>query len=376
MKICFINFGFYPQSSLAAFYEYTQSLSKVGNNVTVYCREEGTDISEMRGNITVKALCPNIHLTKYARLIFLSKLVFSLRKEKYDIVHIFWGMGVFILPLLVGRKHTKWVLDIRNCDIHGGIKGMFRDKMAVYESYFFDSVAVLSELLRRRLFGDRYLKSMVIFPIGVNLERFKFYKKDESILKKLGIGSEERVLVYSGKLSPSRKLETVLHGFQRASRDIKNMILLIVGGSEDDVTRLKNIAKRLSIDDKVIFTGLVSYRDVPKYLSVADAGIAYVPKTEVYDVQVPLKTIEYLACSLPSVVSNTSGNKECVVNGHNGLLCSDNPESLGKAIVKLLNDADLYNSIKNNARKSIAQYDWGIIVRDQLIPLYQKLTSE
>ena len=152
--------------------------------------------------------------------------------------------------------------------------------------------------------------------------------------------------------------------------------MILVGGSEEDVQRLENVAKQYSIDHRVVFTGLVSYKDIPKYLSIADAGIAYVTKSGVHNAQPPLKTLEYLASSLPIVATDTDGNKDYVIDGYNGVLCSDDPDAIGAAIVRLLKDKSLYDKIKANARESVAKYDWGIIVRDQLIPLYQKLTTE
>lgn len=154
------------------------------------------------------------------------------------------------------------------------------------------------------------------------------------------------------------------------------MKLILIGGEESDISRLKKIAEKLSINKKVIFIGHVLYKDVPKYLNIADIGISYIPKNEMYDVQPPLKTAEYLACSLPTIATNTAGNREFIVDRHNGVLCSDDPGMFGATIVRLVKDRALFNKIKNNARKSILKYDWKNIINECLLPLYIKQIKE
>lgn len=375
MKVCFIYFGFYPQSSLAAFYEYTQGLSRAGTDVTVYCRKKGPDADEMMGDVKVEELCPNTQTTKLAHAVFLFKAIFMLKREKFDVIHVFWSTCISVLPLIVGKKGMVWVLDIRTSNIYEGVGAVIKDWATVFDSYSFDAVSILGEHLKRRLFGDKENEKHYIFPMGANHERFKVVAKDESILDKWNLSSRDNILIYIGKLDVTRNLDILLLGFKKAVQTIKDLKFILVGGTEDDVKRLKEIARANFMEDKVIFTGLISYKDIPKYLSIADAGMAYMTKSGVHNAQPPLKTLEYLASSLPIVATDTDGNKDYVTDGYNGVLCSDTPDAIGAAIVRLMSDESLYKKIRANARESVSKYDWEKIVHDALLPLYKKLLN-
>lgn len=121
-----------------------------------------------------------------------------------------------------------------------------------------------------------------------------------------------------------------------------------------------------------MFLGKVPYEDVPDYLVNSDIGLAYIPKTKIYDVQPPLKTFEYLAASLPVVATNTLGNLEIIKDGINGLITLDNCQDFAEKIIRFLKDSQLRSQIKNNAINSIIKYDWKNNV-DEIVRIYKEV---
>jgi len=191
-------------------------------------------------------------------------------------------------------------------------------------------------------------------------------------LKKYGIEEKFMVLVYSGSLSSQRNLRNLILAFWKACMKIKNLRLIILGEG-DDLNHLKLLAEELSISDKVFFLGYVNYTEVPKFLSAADIAVSYIPIIPAFDAQPPVKTVEYLACSLPVIATDTKGNKRFIVHEWNGLLTKDDPDSLSKAIVRLAQDANLRATLSRNARSSVKNYDWTTIVKERILPAYQKI---
>jgi glycosyltransferase involved in cell wall biosynthesis len=110
-------------------------------------------------------------------------------------------------------------------------------------------------------------------------------------------------------------------------------------------------------------------------LNAADIGISYVPKTPQYDPQPPLKTVEFLACGLPTIATDTVGNRVFIRNEYNGLLIDDTVESLSNAIVKLVTDTSLRTKFASVSRQSVRKYDWQNIVEKKLIPIYRWIIS-
>ena len=71
--------------------------------------------------------------------------------------------------------------------------------------------------------------------------------------------------------------------------------------------------------------------------------------------------------SVPSIVYNSLGLSEIIVNNKNGLICKENtPESLAETVVLLLQDKILYKKLSDGARKEIAKYNWDNTARAAL----------
>ena len=147
-------------------------------------------------------------------------------------------------------------------------------------------------------------------------------------------------------------------------------------GDGPDTPRLKTIAKNLGISNKIIFTGPIKYEDLPSYLNAGDIAVSFVPINKEFDIQPPKKTIDYLACELPTIATDTKGNRRFIKNRHNGLLIKDDAKSLEKAIIELLDNHDLRNTITKNSRISIAEFDWKNIVKKRILPVYEQLQKK
>lgn len=68
----------------------------------------------------------------------------------------------------------------------------------------------------------------------------------------------------------------------------------------------------------------------------------------------PVAIVEALACGIPVITTPMTGNPEVVKHRHNGLMVPfDNPKETAEAMRLLIEDRDLYASLRSNARKSI-----------------------
>lgn len=102
--------------------------------------------------------------------------------------------------------------------------------------------------------------------------------------------------------------------------------------------------------------------------------LAYVPRRP-YDAALPLKTLEYLACGLPVVATNTVGTRMVVQSGVNGLLVDEDRHSFAKGICELAK-VPWFPTASENARHSVESDDRVTIVSQRLIPLYQGLLGK
>jgi len=368
MNICFIDFGYYTlKDVLTPLYEYSKFLSGQGHSVAIFVRKSKETIKGS-GNLKIIEVCGEYFGTKIAHLFFLMKLVFMLQKNKFDVVHIFNFPGMALLPILCKKQHRKWILDIQTGRIEKSFIKLIYDGITVWEAGFFDNIFILSSELRDSLFRGKKIKSSYIIPIGANLERIKEAKQDRSIWYKHGLSGDDVIMVYLGHLQRFRKLENMLESFKIVSahlkeKKVKLAKLVIIGGNDADIETLENKARRMGISGQVMFLGKISYESVPEYLVNSDLGLAYVPKTDLFDAQPPLKTFEYLAASLAVVATDTTANKHIISDGVNGVLTTDDPRGFADGIIRLLDNSELMSQVRKKAPDSIKNHDWEVIVK-------------
>jgi len=154
------------------------------------------------------------------------------------------------------------------------------------------------------LFQKKYSipeEKFVWIPNGVDTEIFRRRESDEELKEKLGL-EDCFVLGYVGVLREWVDLEPVY----KALRKLEGVKLVVVG-EEGRIKENKEMVKNMGIEDKVIFVGTVPYVEVPRYISIFDAGLIPFKKNEITENAVPLKLFEYLYMGKPVISTKLRG---------------------------------------------------------------------
>jgi glycosyltransferase involved in cell wall biosynthesis len=101
-------------------------------------------------------------------------------------------------------------------------------------------------------------------------------------------------------------LSSAVDEFAKVSKTSSNLKFLLVGGGEQD-SELRQRVATLGLTEKVIFTGFVSYQELPRYLSIADVAVNTLEPTLVANVAFPNKVLQYMAAGLPVVSTKLDG---------------------------------------------------------------------
>jgi glycosyltransferase involved in cell wall biosynthesis len=88
----------------------------------------------------------------------------------------------------------------------------------------------------------------------------------------------------------------------------------------------------------------------------------------------PLKTVEMLACGLPVIGTRTKGNRILVRNLENGFLIEDRVENLKKMIVRIWKKG-IPRDMPKAAIKSVQHLSWEHITKKSLINVYEILSK-
>jgi glycosyltransferase involved in cell wall biosynthesis len=144
-------------------------------------------------------------------------------------------------------------------------------------------------------------------------------------------------------------------------KQFKNAKFVISGkGQSDEMAKLHAHAKRLEVEDNILFTGYYPDQKLPKLYQAADV-FAFSTFYEHH----PFAVLEALATGLPVVTTTVGGIAETIKTGKNGLLVKPfNSKQFSDAILYLLEHPTEAAEMGANARKTIVdQYDWSILVK-------------
>jgi glycosyltransferase involved in cell wall biosynthesis len=237
-------------------------------------------------------------------------------------------------------------------------------KMRIWRHFFrsVSKVVVVSEGLKRGLseeYGIPHHKITVIYN-GANTDLFKPLDRDRC-LEELGLEKNFRYIGFLGNLAPWQGVEQLIKIGPRILEAEPDTRLLIVGGGLLN-KELKQQARDLGIDDKVIFTGFVPYKTVPKYINSFDictAPFNAIERNLKYSFSA-IKLYEYMACGKPVVTTDVIGIKDEMQNlGLGRVVKADNLDELAISILDLLQDEKLRNEMGERARSWVAsEHSW------------------
>lgn len=174
-------------------------------------------------------------------------------------------------------------------------------------------------------------------------------------LKRLPRKNRLPFLVSLGRITEMKRIEDTLQAFRLLHKELPTIQLVIAGqGKEKYLQGLKNLCRKISIDDRVVFTGFVSEKEKKKLLSHAWIFVS-TSLREGWG----LAVIEAASCGTPTVAYKIPGLVDSIKNGETGLLCQkNNPEELVKNIRRLLINPALRKKFSRQALIYSHSFSW------------------
>jgi len=158
-------------------------------------------------------------------------------------------------------------------------------------------------------------------PDAVDPDLFRPQPVDPDLARSLGLRPHRPTAVYLGLLAPYQGIDLLLQAIARMPR---RMQFLIMGFPH--VEHYRRMSAQLGIADRVHFTGLVPYRQAPRYLALGDLAIA--PKLATTEGSG--KLLPYMSMALPVIATGTPAHRQYL--GELGLYAAAEPDDLARAI--------------------------------------------
>jgi len=140
---------------------------------------------------------------------------------------------------------------------------------------------------------------------GVDTSIFKPFNSN-ILRQQLGLKDADFVIGFAGSIERwydiDSLLQITLKNLEQYNKFYNNDIkLLLVGGSlfTDYQQEIKNKVLSLGLQDKVIFTGLIPYNDLSKYINCMDVCTIPLSPKQWVNIALPNKFFEYTACGKP-----------------------------------------------------------------------------
>jgi len=190
-------------------------------------------------------------------------------------------------------------------------------------------------------------------PNGADIELFKSYPSAQ-LRKELGL-NQAFVLGYVGVLREWIDFEPIFAAVAALITQSPDIRLLIVG-EEGGLEKVKNLATKYEIADRIVFTGTIPYTQVPRYVSCMDACLTARKVDPVAEKMLPLKIFEYMACEKPVISTRLTGTQEAV---QDKVLYATSKTEYQEQIARLYNDKELSRKMGQQGREFVERnYSW------------------
>lgn len=301
-----------------------------------------------------------------------------------DIIHSQTEFGVGFLSRVAARKlnipvvHTYHTL--YEDYVHYVTRNHFNKtakKLAIKVTKYYcedkcDELIVPTKKIQD-LFVNRYniKKNAHIIPTGIDINRFKKDKTmNEEIVKikkKYNLKDTDFCIGSVGRIAKEKSFDKIIYNIKDLV-GVNNSIKLMLVGGGPEIDNLRNLVKKLELEENVIFTDKVLYDLVPAYFNTFDIVVSY-SKTETQG----LTIIEGLAASKPTICINDDSFKSMVEHNYNGFLFNDDDE-FKKYVLMLLANKKLYNELSLNALNSTYKYSKEVFA-SEVLKVYHKAIS-
>ena len=271
---------------------------------------------------------------------------------------------------------SEFVRKFRNVHLITTCHGFHKPKLSrkIFPAWG-DRVIAISDPVREHLVNDFKVKKSMISLVynGVEPDKFEVnlspFDKEE-LRRYYKIGEEGLVVGGVSRLTKMKGYQLLIEAAPYILEKHPKTKFVIVGYGHYE-KKLRKLAVKLGVEDKVYFTGKVE--DVGVALEMIDIFVLPVIWSEGFG----LAVLEAMAAGKPVLASNLGGVYALIKENVNGwLLPPGDVDALAKAICKLMDEPELIKIFGRNSYK-IAREEFSMErMADGIIEVYKQVAEE
>jgi glycosyltransferase involved in cell wall biosynthesis len=326
-------------------HEINKRLVKDGFEIDVITqREPNTSDFEVKDQISIHRV-PSITplKLKYGLGTVMPQMFLKMRELEPDVIHAH-GYGYF--PTWLVLFSNKPFLITTHSDPTAKIYPFF-DMLRSIPIRACDQVIATTEMEKNHLLRRGVRKNKIkVIPNGVTLPPIDVQSKNLGCI----------VLCLARLDTVHKGQDILLRAMPKVLSCISNAKLWLIGEG-NDLPKLKELAKKLKIEESVAFKGAID--ESTKYYYLKNCSLLCVsPRTESFGIVY----LEAMACGLPIVTTRVGGIPEVV--GDSALLVPPNdPTALANALIQVLTDRQLAQDLSARGLCQVKNFDWNILTK-------------
>ena len=204
-----------------------------------------------------------------------------------------------------------------------------------------------------------------VIPNGVDLKHFS-----TQVSPMPGYDDGKINILFVGRLESRKGAKYLLQAYAKLKKDHPNIRLIVVGPGVNLRRRYEWWVRFKHLKD-VIFTGGVSYDELPRYYKTADIFCAPAVGKESFGIVL----LEAMALGKPIVASSNPGYASVVKHEEQALMVPPrNSAALAAALLRLINDRELRARMGENGLREVRRYDWPVIAR-RILDYYEQVSG-
>ncbi len=208
-----------------------------------------------------------------------------------------------------------------------------------------------------------------VIRYGIDLKKFNADGVVSNIREHYKVNPNHVLIGYIVRMDVQKDPINMIKAYKQVCDARKDVTLLMIGEGPLKAETLELI-KTLGISDRVIVDNF--RQDVPNVL----AGIDVYCLPSLWE-GLPIGMMEAIAMRKCVVVSAVDGSKEIIKDGENGLLVTpQKPEELAKALIKVIDDADLRAKLGQNALKTVQEEFNAVTMTRKIENLYMEVLGK
>lgn len=373
MRACMVAYTFYEADNRVR--RYAETLAKRGYRVDAIAlwREGQSEKEETINGVRVFRIQRRVKNEKN-KLAYLGKLLlFFLRsmfilmreqlKQRYDLIHVHSvpDFEVFAAwyPKLTG---SKVILDIHDIVPEFYVSKFnlspqsltFKLLVAVeamstaFANHVITANHIWKERLRGRSVCGSKLTTILNFP-------------DTEIFQRRGRNRNDNkfILLYPGSLNHHQGLDLAICAFSRIKDETPEAEFHIYGSGEQ-LEFLKSLIVQLGLQDRVFLKGSLPLDQMASVIENADLGVVPKRKNGFGNEAFSTKILEFMTMGVPVIVPDTAIDQYYFNDSVAKFFQANDERSLAAAMLQLMQDAGLRESLVQNASEFVKKFSWQV----------------